>query len=125
MSGHIVVIDDCRITLALIEDFLGSAGFRVSTSTCPVYSNHLIYGPQRPDLILLDVMMPLMRGDKKARALKMRDKSASIPVLLMSSRAENELRSLTAAAGADGYLTKPFSAERLLQRIRAALTGSG
>jgi DNA-binding response OmpR family regulator len=121
MGKHIVVIDDCRVTLAMVSDFLGGAGYRVSTSDCCVYSNHLIYGSRPPDLILLDVMMPLMPGDKKVRLLKGREKSRQIPVLLMSSKEEGELRSLAAGAGADGYLPKPFSADQLLHTVRRHL----
>lgn len=121
MNKHIVVIDDCPVTLAMVGDFLADAGFQVSTSDCCVYSNHLIYGPRTPDLILIDVMMPLMSGAKKARALKNRDRSRQIPVLLMSSKQEDELRSLTTNSGADGYLTKPFSADVLLHTVQTFL----
>jgi DNA-binding response OmpR family regulator len=117
MVKHIVVIDDCRVTLAMVSDFLSDAGFQVSTAECGVYSNHLIYGSRTPDLILLDVMMPLMSGEKKARLIKRRDKSSNIPVLLMSSKQEEELSSLATSSGADGYLTKPFSAEKLIRTI--------
>jgi len=121
MSKHIIVIDDCRVTLAMASDFLAEAGFRVSTAESCVYSNHLIYGHRPPGLILLDVMMPLMSGDKKARLLKGRDKSRDIPVLLISSKNEHELSDLAERAGADGYLTKPFNAERLLGTVRRHL----
>lgn len=119
MRKHIVVIDDCRVTLAMVSDYLSDAGFKVSTAECGVYSNHLIYGSNTPDLILLDVMMPLMSGEKKTRLIKRREKSCHIPILLMSSKQEDELRSIAARSGADGYLTKPFSAGKLVEAIEA------
>jgi len=121
MSKHIVVIDDCPVTLAMVSDFLSDAGFNVSTAECGVYSNHLIYGVHTPDLILLDVMMPLMSGEKKAMLIKRREKSRCIPVLLMSSKEEDELKSIAARSGADGYVTKPFSAGSLVRTIETFL----
>ncbi|HEY6838965.1 MAG TPA: response regulator [Geobacteraceae bacterium] len=118
MSKHIVVIDDCRVTLAVVEDLLETAGYSVSTAENSVYSNHIIYGSPPPDLILLDVMMPLMSGEKKARLLKEREKSRNIPVLLISSKNEEELRELAVSSGADGYITKPFTMDKLVCSIK-------
>jgi DNA-binding response OmpR family regulator len=118
MAKHIVVIDDCRVTLAMVTDMLEEAGFRVTTAEDSVYSNHLIYNSSPPDLILLDVMMPHMSGDKKARILKNRDKSCDIPVLLISSKEEDELLTMVARSGANGFLKKPFSAEQLLHTVQ-------
>src|SRR5690554_5796569 len=115
MTKHILVIDDCPVTLNMVSDFLAGAGFEVSTAQCGVYSNHLIYGPRTPDLILLDVMLPLMSGEKKARLLKCREKSRRIPLLLMSAKEEEELRSIAARSGADGFLTKPLTAGKLVR----------
>jgi DNA-binding response OmpR family regulator len=122
MSKHIVVIDDCPVTLAIVSDYLAEAGFNVATAECGVYSNHLIYGSRAPDLILLDVIMPLMSGEKKAMLIKRREKSSRIPLLLMSSKEEDELKSIAARSGADGYLTKPFSAGKLVHAIETFLT---
>lgn len=121
MGKHIVVIDDCRVTLAIITDMLEGAGFRVSTAEDSVYSNHLIYSSTPPDLIILDVMLPHMAGDKKARILKSREKSRNIPVLLISSKDENELAILVKKVGADGFLCKPFSAPQLLNTVHSNL----
>jgi len=121
LSKHIVVIDDCKVVLAMASDFLSSAGFTVSTAESGVYSNHLIYSRNPPDLILLDLVMPLMSGEKKARLLKSRDKSRNIPVLLMSSKDERELSAIGAACGADGYLAKPFTAQELVLSVQSLL----
>jgi len=121
MAKHIVIIDDCRVTLAMVTDMLEFAGFRVSTAEDSVYSNHLIYNSSPPDLLLLDVMLPHMSGDKKARLLKSRDKSRNIPLLLISSKEERELFEMVASSGADGFLQKPFTADRLLHTVYAHL----
>jgi len=121
VGKHIVIIDDCRVTLAMLTDMLEQAGFRVTTAEDSVYSNHLIYNSSPPDLILLDVMLPHMSGDKKARKLKERKNSHDIPVLLISSKDETELVKLVASSGADGFLHKPFTADMLLDTVQAHL----
>ncbi len=122
MAKHIVVIDDCRVTLAVLSDMLEEAGFKVSTAEDSIYSNHLIYGTTPPDLILLDVMLPHMSGDKKASLLKHREKSRNIPVLLISSKDEQELHSIVVRSGANGFLRKPFDSEKLLTTVYSHLT---
>jgi DNA-binding response OmpR family regulator len=118
---HILIIDDDPVVLAMAQDFLEEAGYRVSTAKDAIYSNDVIYGTDPPDLILMDVMMPLMSGDKKVRALKRRGQSSAIPVLLISGKEDGELRRLAAEVGADGYLTKPFDAAKLVGTIRTHL----
>lgn len=119
---HILIIDDDPVVLAMSKDFLEDAGYRVSTATDAIYSNDVIYSKDPPALILMDVMMPLMSGDKKVRALKRRDQSSHIPVLLISGKEEDELRRIAGEVGADGYLTKPFNAVKLVSAIRAHLS---
>jgi len=121
MAKHIVIIDDCRVTLAMLTDMLEDAGFRVTTAEDSVYSNHLIYNSSPPDLILLDVMLPHMSGDKKARKLKERKGSCDIPVLLISSKDEAELVEMVSNSGANGFLHKPFTADKLLDTVQAHL----
>jgi len=118
---HILTIDDDPVVLAMTQDFLEEAGYRVSIATDAIYSNDVIYGISPPDLILIDVMMPLMSGDKKVRALKRRDQSSDIPVLLISGKEETELQRLASEVGADGYLTKPFNATKLVSTVRSHL----
>ncbi len=121
MAKHIVVIDDCRVTLAMVTDMLEYAGFKVTTAEDSVYSNHLIYNSSPPDLILLDVMLPHMSGDKKARKLKERKTSHNIPVLLISSKDETELVKLVASSGADGFIHKPFTSDKLIYAVNSHL----
>ena len=117
MNKHILVIDDDPVLLTMTREYLEDAGFMVSTADCGIYSNHIIYGTPPPDLIVLDVIMPLMSGVKKAKLLKQREKSAHIPIILMSSKAEDELKGLAQEAMADDYLCKPFTADQLTAKI--------
>jgi DNA-binding response OmpR family regulator len=121
MSKHILVIDDCNVVLAMVSDVLAAAGFKVSTADNGVYSNHLIYGRTPPDLILLDITMPLMSGDKKLKLLKSRDKSRDIPVVLISSN--HDLDAIGESCGADACLPKPFTGKQLLESVQALLFG--
>ena len=121
MCNHILIIDDDRVVLAMAKDFLSAAGFHVTTAESGIYSNHIIYCKNSPNLILMDVMMPLMSGVKKARILKQREKSRNIPILLISSKDEQEMQKLCMEADADGYLLKPFTAEVLVEKVRQYL----
>lgn len=118
---HVLVIDDDPVLLAMVGDYLKEAGFMVSTADCGIYSNNIIYGSNPPDLIVLDVIMPLMSGVKKAKLLKQRNKSAHIPIILMSSKEERELEELAEDARVDDYLQKPFSAQQLIEKVSKLL----
>jgi len=83
---HILVIDDDKLILTMASDFLLDAGYRVSTTDSGLYSNHIIFSRTPPDLIVIDLMMPLINGDEKFRTLKNKERSQHIPVLLMSSK---------------------------------------
>jgi PAS domain S-box-containing protein len=76
---------------------------------------------RRPDLILTDVMMPELDGFGLLRELRADPKLREVPVILLSARAGEEARTEGIAAGADDYLTKPFSARELMARIRTTL----
>lgn len=78
----------------------------------------------RPDLVLADVMMPRLDGFELLRAIREDDDLRSTPVVLLSARAGEDSRIEGVAAGADDYLTKPFSARELLARVNSHLTTS-
>ena len=75
----------------------------------------------RPDLVLLDVGLPEMNGYEVCRALKSNPKSSVIRVAMLTSRAGAADQRLAAEAGADTYLTKPFSPAELLEVVRSLL----
>jgi CheY-like chemotaxis protein len=118
MQKKIVIIDDDQVILEIASEFLKNAGFQVETTDCGLNSNSLIYTNPPPDLILVDVMMPLMSGDKKLKSIKSNRLSRDIPIVLISAKPEEELRNLATACGADGFLTKPFSEPSLIKTVK-------
>jgi len=74
-----------------------------------------------PDLILLDVMMPIMTGYEACKELKSRDDLKSIPVLMLSARALEKDEKQGEAVGADAYVSKPYTFDELLDEINALL----
>jgi signal transduction histidine kinase len=79
---------------------------------------------ERPDLILSDVMMPVMDGTELVRQLRADPTLRTVPVILLSARAGEEARASGIELGADDYLTKPFSAKELLARVQTQITMS-
>ena len=122
MSKKILVVDDSPLALAMASDALKAAGFDVFTATNGIEANSYIFSSSnRPDLIILDIMMPLLDGNKKAKLLKEKDFCKDIPILFISSKSEDELVKLVAEAGADGYICKPFTPQSIVNSVRKVL----
>lgn len=120
-SKRIVVIDDSKLVLAVAADALEGAGYEVIATDSGIEANRYIYSSQQPDLILIDVMMPLLNGDRKVRLLKQREASSQIPIVLMSTKSREELVELTRDSGADGFIQKPFDERSLVSQVRQLL----
>lgn len=121
-AKRVVVIDDSKLVLAMATDVLEGAGYEVYTADSGIEANRHIYSSHRPDLILIDVMMPMLNGDRKVRLLKERESSRDIPILLMSTKPQEELEVLARTSGADGYVLKPFNGPSLIQQVERILT---
>lgn len=114
---NILVIDDDEFFLATIRDLLEKGGYEVSMATSGLEANRFIYGERPPDLILLDIVMPYLSGTKKVVYIKERESSKDIPIILMSSKSRAELEKLTRSSGADGFIEKPVTKERLFAEV--------
>lgn len=121
----ILLVDDSELVLTIARDALEIAGFEVYTATNGIEANSYIFSRNKPDLIILDVMLPMLDGNKKAKLLREKEYSKHIPILLLSSKSEDEMRRLTAESGADGFIRKPFTHEGLVSQIRAFMRTLG
>lgn len=122
MKKLVLVVDDSEIVLNKATEALVGRGYEVVTAVSASAADRYIYGDVRPDVIILDVMMPYLDGDQKARMLKAERSTRDIPVLLLSSKSEDELARLTSESGSDGYIRKPFTFRELTDRVETALS---
>lgn len=121
MTKKILIIDDSELVLAMAKDALDQAGFQVLTASNGIEGNRYIFSKDRPDLIIMDIMMPMLDGNKKAKLLKQNEVSRDIPILFLSSKSEQEMQELATEAGADGYILKPFTAAEIAAKVRRCL----
>lgn len=117
---HILVVEDDVNILELIRHNLSKAGYRV-TSLTSGEKVLLSVGIKRPDLILLDLMLPGIDGLEVCRLLRSEEETAHIPIIMVTAKTEEEDIVTGLEQGADDYITKPFSPQVLLARTRAVL----
>jgi DNA-binding response OmpR family regulator len=118
---RVLVADDEHAITALVSDMLGYSGFDVVRAHGGAEALVLARA-RRPDVVLLDVMMPDLDGRDACRALKMDAELREVPVVLFSSADEQDVH--WRGAGADGFLQKPFSIRALPDFVRSFLRRS-
>ncbi|MDB4936570.1 MAG: hypothetical protein JWP87_3542 [Labilithrix sp.] len=119
--GRILVVDDERDNRELMEIVLRWEGFVVVTATSGGQALAMI-AQERPDLVLLDVMMPGMTGYEVAAKIKANATTKDIPVIMVTALEDSSAKALARRAGADDFLTKPISRGELLACVRAVLS---
>ncbi|MCG5472475.1 ATP-binding protein [Micromonospora sp. LAH09] len=119
-GSRILVADDNSDMRAYLSRLLTGQGWRVRTVTDGRQALDEI-GRERPDLLLTDVMMPVLDGFDLLRRLRADPATRALPVLVLSARAGGEASVEGLSLGADDYLVKPFAAAELIARIRAAI----
>ncbi|MGE0704398.1 MAG: response regulator transcription factor [Vicinamibacterales bacterium] len=120
MSSRILVVEDDRDIAQLVGRYLEKAGFVVDVQSSG--SEAMVAMAQRaPDLLILDLMLPHMDGLEVCRAVRANEKTANVPVIMLTAKAEESDRIVGLEIGADDYLSKPFSPNELVARVRALL----
>jgi DNA-binding response OmpR family regulator len=121
MTKTIMVVDDEKRLVSLVESYLIQEGYQVVSA----YNGRealTVAQREKPDLIVLDVMMPEMDGYEFMRRHRA---ESNTPVILLTARVDDDEKVIGLEVGADDYMTKPFRPRELVARVRAVLRRSG
>jgi DNA-binding response OmpR family regulator len=120
MAKRILVVDDDHQIVRLARSFLEQAGFFVSVAYDGEQAMQIIRG-ERPDLIVLDLMLPDPDGWEITRRIRADKKLYTIPIVMLTARVEDIDKIAGLQLGADDYLTKPFNGGELVARVNAIM----
>ena len=120
MSKRILVVEDQEDNRQILRDLLGSVGYEMIEAG-DGEAGIAAAKKERPDLILMDIQLPLMDGYEATRRIKADPELKSIPVIVVTSYALSGDEVKARAAGCDAYVTKPYSPRLLLAKIREFL----
>jgi DNA-binding response OmpR family regulator len=120
MDKCILVVDDERYIVNILDFTLGSEGFRVLSASNGEEALRMAM-KETPDLVVLDIMMPKIDGFEVCRALKAKEETKDLPVILLTAKDRDADRKKGEEVGADLYMTKPFSPARLVEEVRNLL----
>ncbi len=120
----VLVVDDEPHIVALVAYHLAKSGYRVVTATTGAEALDLARREQ-PSLVILDLMLPDISGFKVLEKLRARDETRDVAVLMLTARRDEQDRIEGLSLGADDYLTKPFSPQELVLRVKAILRRIG
>ena len=122
VSGHIVLADDNNDMRRYVQKTLTDAGYLVTACVNGAQALERLRSGDLPDLVVSDVMMPLVDGFALLSEVRSESRMRELPFILLSARAGEEARIEGLAAGADDYIVKPFSGRELLARVEGAIS---
>ena len=120
MSARILVVDDVAMNVKMLADVLTFKGYEVVTAAGGKEGLAKV-GSEKPDLVLLDVMMPDLNGYEVCRAIRANPDTAILPVVMVTALDAGEERVKGLEAGADDFLSKPVNQVELMARVRSLL----
>ena len=120
MTKHILVVEDQEDNRQILRDLLTNAGYEMTEAVNGEEALAEVVR-QRPDLILMDIQLPIMGGYEATRRIRINPDLKSVPIIAVTSYALAGDESRALAAGCDAYVSKPFSPRQLLAKIREYL----
>jgi len=120
MSQRILVVDDDKQIVRLVKAYLEQSGFQVFTAYDGSIALHVIRR-ERPDLVVLDLMLPDQDGWDITRTIRADPNLADTPIIMLTARIEDADKIVGLELGADDYITKPFNPREVVARVRAVL----
>ena len=124
MGNKILVVDDEVVLLETIVYNLELAGYQVYTAADGASALEMAHR-EKPDLMILDLMLPVIDGLEVCRQLRREDDTAGMLILMLTAKSDEIDKVVGLEVGADDYVTKPFSKHELLARVRALLRRQG
>ena len=121
MAKTIMVVDDEKRLVSVVEAYLSQEGFRIITA----FNGRealILARQEKPDLIILDIMMPEMDGYE---FIRLHRKESETPIILLTAKVAEDEKVIGLELGADDYITKPFRPRELVARVRAVLRRTG
>ncbi len=124
LKGRILVVDDDREVVRLMRAYLEQAGYEVLAAYDGETAVHVLRR-EKPDLILLDLMLPDRDGYDITRLVRGDPSLAHIPIIMLTARVEDTDKIIGLEIGADDYVTKPYNPREVVARVRARLRSQG
>ncbi|MEW6376190.1 MAG: response regulator [Thermodesulfobacteriota bacterium] len=120
MGRKILVTEDSPTILEILKSVLEEEGYEVITAMDGHQALELARN-EKPDLMILDLMLPKIDGYKVCRMLKFDEKYKNIPIIMLTARTKESEENLGKEVGADAYIRKPFQPEMIIDKIRELL----
>ncbi|HEX7038799.1 MAG TPA: response regulator transcription factor [Trueperaceae bacterium] len=120
-TGTVLIVEDERTLVGILTDYLRREGFRVETAFDGTRGLEL-WRAARPDLILLDIMLPGIDGLEVARRVRA---ESAVPIIMLTARDEEVDKLVGLGLGADDYVVKPYSPREVVARVKAVLRRAG
>jgi DNA-binding response OmpR family regulator len=116
----ILIVDDDRAIIRILRSYLEQAGYHVLNASNGADAMHILRN-QKPDLLVLDLMLPDKDGWDITRLIRADKKLSTTPIIMLTARVEDADKIVGLELGADDYITKPFNAHEVVARIKALL----